>query len=83
MNKENYHKLNKCKYKLKIYRIGYNHNDPYSRYLEMGRPVDLKREEVADLKALSSGKPESESEIVIKKVSSQQGCLCWKTVFIL
>ncbi len=55
------------KYKMKIYRIGYNHNDPYSRYLEMGRPVDLKREEVADLKALSSGKPESESEIVVKK----------------
>ena len=52
---------------MKINRIGYNHNDPYSRYLEMGRPVDLKREEVADLKALSSGKPESESEIVVKK----------------
>ncbi len=54
------------KYKVTIYRIGYHHNDPYSKYLEMGRPVDLSREEVADLKRLSSGKPESESEVSIK-----------------
>jgi len=54
------------KYKLTTYRIGYQHNDPYSRYLEMGRPMDLSREEVAGLNALSSGKPESESDVNVK-----------------
>ncbi len=54
------------KYKVMVYRIGYHFNDPYSKYLEMGRPMDLSREEVAELKALSSGKPISESEIKIK-----------------
>lgn len=54
------------KYKMTVYRIGYHHNDPYSKYLEMGRPMDLSREEVAELKNLSSGKPETESVIKIK-----------------
>ena len=53
------------KYKMTIYRIGYRHNDPYSRFIEMGRPFDLSREDVAKLKELSSGKPESVSEIQV------------------
>ncbi len=51
------------KYKLTTYRIAYQHNDPYSRFLEMGRPMDLSREDVATLNSLSSGKPESESDV--------------------
>lgn len=54
------------KYKLSVYRIAYQHNDPYSRYLEMGRPMDLSREDVAKLNALSTGKPESVTEIRVK-----------------
>jgi xylan 1,4-beta-xylosidase len=53
------------RYKLTTYRIAYQHNDPYSRYLEMGRPMDLSREDVAALNTLSSGKPESESEVTV------------------
>lgn len=45
----------KVKYPLSIYCIGYRHNDPYSIYLEMGRPSDLRREDVAKLNALSDG----------------------------
>jgi xylan 1,4-beta-xylosidase len=54
------------KYTLSTYRIGYQHNDPYSKFLEMGRPADLSREDIARLKALSSGKPESVSKVTIK-----------------
>ncbi|MFZ0963128.1 MAG: hypothetical protein WAO35_19870 [Terriglobia bacterium] len=54
----------KCK--LTIYRIGYQQNDPYIRYLEMGRPMDLSREDVAMLNSLSSGKPESVSDAKVK-----------------
>lgn len=54
------------RYKLTTYRIGYQHNDPYSRYLEMGRPMDLSREDVAMLNSVSSGKPESESVVKVK-----------------
>jgi len=57
-------------YTLAIYRIAYQHNDPYTRFIEMGRPMDLSREDVMKLNALSSGKPESESEMKIKGVFS-------------
>ena len=52
-------------YQRAVYQIGYHHNDPYSRYLEMGAPTDLSREDVAQLKALSSGKPDSESTVTV------------------
>lgn len=53
-------------YRLKTYRIGHGHSDPYSRYLAMGRPTDLSREEVRDLKALSTGEPESVRTVRVK-----------------
>jgi xylan 1,4-beta-xylosidase len=54
------------KYRLAIYQIGYERNDPYSRYLGMGSPFDLSREAVADLRKLSSGQPVSDTPIEIK-----------------
>ncbi len=52
-------------YNLKTYRIGYEQNDPYSRYLEMDSPSDLSREAVVELKNLSTGKPVSETTVTI------------------
>ncbi len=52
-------------YRLRIYQIGYQQNDPYSRYLEMGSPTDLSREAVAELKNLSAGKPVSEKTVMV------------------
>lgn len=52
-------------YELKIYRIGDHQNDPYAHYLEMGSPSDLSREEVAQLKSLSNGKPISDSTVAV------------------
>lgn len=45
--------------------IGMKPFGPYSEFMEMGRPMDLRREAVAKLKALSSGKPVSESGITV------------------
>jgi xylan 1,4-beta-xylosidase len=53
------------KYKQQVYKIGYQQNDPYSRYLELGKPSDLSREAVADLKTLSAGKPISETTVAV------------------
>ena len=70
-------------YKLTIYRIGYRHNDPYSFYLEMGRPMDLSREDVAKLNSLSSGKPESESEVKVKGEFSTTLPMLENSVYLL
>ena len=59
------------KYRLAISRIGYEQNDPYSHYLEMGSPTDLSREAVAKLKELSTGKPSSETTITVDGAFSQ------------
>jgi xylan 1,4-beta-xylosidase len=71
------------KYKLTIYRIGYQHNDPYSKYLEMGRPTDLTREDVANLKALSSGKPTSESVVTVDDEFSTTLPMLENSVYLL
>jgi len=52
-------------YRLAVSRIGYHFNDPYSRYLELGRPADLSRAAVAELNRLSSGEPVSESRVKV------------------
>jgi xylan 1,4-beta-xylosidase len=52
-------------YRVNVYQIGYQQNDPYSRYLELGSPSDLSRDTVSELKRLSSGKPVSEAATVI------------------
>ena len=71
------------KYLLTAYQIGYHHNDPYSRYLEMGRPMDLSREDIAKLKALSSGKPESESSVTVNGEFSTTLPMLENSVYLL
>jgi xylan 1,4-beta-xylosidase len=53
------------KYQLIICKTGFQANDPYSRYLELGKPTNLSREAVAELKNLASDKPVSTSEVTI------------------
>jgi xylan 1,4-beta-xylosidase len=72
-------------YRLAVSRIGFHFNDPYSRYLELGRPTDLSRAAVAELNKLSSGQPVSESQVKV----SARGCfettvpLCQNDVYLL
>ena len=52
-------------YQLAVRRIGDHANDPYSRYLELGSPVDLNPAAVAELKGLSTGQPVSETAVTV------------------
>ena len=45
------------RYRLAVYRIGYEQNDAYTAYLHLGAPSQLTREQVADLDTAASGAP--------------------------
>lgn len=45
------------KYQVKVYRVGYRINDPYADYLDLGRPDQLTRPQVARIKKRNDGAP--------------------------
>jgi xylan 1,4-beta-xylosidase len=45
------------RYRVSVYRVGYRINDPYSDYLDMGRPAQLTRNQVATIKKRNTGEP--------------------------
>jgi len=57
----------KGKYTSTIYKVGYRCNDPYTTYIDLGRPHQLTRQQVELIKNINNGAPLSK-EIV--KVSS-------------
>ena len=44
-------------YRVEVYAVGYRVNDPFSAYLEWGRPAHITRAQEAELKQHSSGRP--------------------------
>lgn len=50
-------------YQLEIYKIGYQSNDPYTLYFELGKPAQLTKKQVAFMKSTSNGAPET-SELI-------------------
>jgi len=53
------------KYQMEVYRIGYEINDPYTTYYQLGRPKQLTRQEVAFIKKKNSGAPVAEDLIQV------------------
>ena len=53
------------RYMLTVTRTGFEQNDAYTAYLNMGAPVHLDRAQVTALQSVSSGKPAEEREIEI------------------
>jgi xylan 1,4-beta-xylosidase len=53
------------KYSLEIYKIGYRINDAYTSYLDMGKPSQLNRIQVEQLKKENNGSPVSVETITI------------------
>jgi len=45
------------KYRLSVYKTGYQANDPYTGYFKMGSPSQLTKEQVKTLKQLSNDRP--------------------------
>lgn len=50
-------------YRLRVYRTGYKANDPYTRYMEWGRPDKLTPEQIAVLQDLTRDAPELDRTI--------------------
>jgi len=52
-------------YAVEIYKLGYRSNDAYSTYLSMGKPAQLTRQQVAQIKNQNDGSPASREIIRI------------------
>jgi xylan 1,4-beta-xylosidase len=53
-------------YALDIYKVGYRSNDAYSTYLSMGKPAQLSRQQVEQIKSQNNGSPFAQEIITIK-----------------
>jgi xylan 1,4-beta-xylosidase len=72
-------------YSLEIYKIGYHVNDAYTTYLEMGKPGQLTRQEVAAIKQIDNGAPIRKEIVKItdKKAFSQVLTLRQNDVYLI
>jgi len=53
-------------YTLEIYKVGYRVNDAYTGYVDMGRPKQLNKQQVEELKQHNNGAPVSTERIEVK-----------------
>jgi len=53
------------RYRLRLQRTGYRHNDPYSAWIGMGKPEKLSAEQVARLNELTRDLPEVDRTITV------------------
>ncbi|OQP60524.1 glycoside hydrolase [Niastella vici] len=53
-------------YALEIYKVGYHNNDAYANYLSMGRPSQLNRQQVEQIKKQNDGSPVYKEIITVK-----------------
>jgi xylan 1,4-beta-xylosidase len=53
-------------YALEIYKVGYRSNDAYTTYLSMGKPAQLTRQQVEQIKKQNDGSPFSKEIITVK-----------------
>lgn len=54
------------KYTLEIYKVGYRVNDAYTSYLDMGKPKQLNKQQVEELKRKNDGSPIVTEAIEVK-----------------
>ncbi|NII81817.1 MULTISPECIES: GH39 family glycosyl hydrolase [unclassified Pedobacter] len=53
-------------YALEVYKVGYRDNDAYSTYLSIGKPSQLSKQQVEQIKRQNDGSPFSKEIITIK-----------------
>ena len=53
-------------YAVEIYKVGYHSNDAYSTYLSMGKPQQLTKQQVAQIKKQNDGSPFLKEIITVK-----------------
>ena len=65
--KVNVSKLSAGKYSLEVYKVGYRCNDAYTSYYDLGRPAQLTRPQVEQIKKLNDGSPVEKEIITIQE----------------
>jgi len=65
--KINISKLPAGAYSLEVYKVGYRSNDAYSTYLQMGKPSQLTKQQVEQIKSQNDGTPISKEIIIAKE----------------
>lgn len=53
-------------YKLELYKVGYRINDAYTTYFDMGRPKQLSKEQVQEIKKMNDGSPVYSEKLTVK-----------------
>lgn len=64
--KVNVANLSSGNYALEVYRVGYKSNDAYSTYLSMGKPQQLTKQQVEQIKKQNDGSPVLKEIITVK-----------------
>jgi hypothetical protein len=49
-----------------LYKVGYRTNDAYTTYLDMGKPAQLTKQQVEQIKKLNDGSPVSKEIVKVK-----------------
>ncbi len=72
-------------YSLEVYKVGYRSNDAHTSYVDLGRPSQLSRQQVEQIKKLNDGSPVSSETVKIKAGStfSRELDICENDVFFL
>jgi xylan 1,4-beta-xylosidase len=53
-------------YALEVYKVGYRSNDAYTTYLDMGKPQQLTKQQVEQIKKQNDGSPMLKEVITVK-----------------
>ena len=53
-------------YALEVYKVGYRSNDAYSTYLSLGKPAQLSKQQVEQIKKQNDGSPVLKEIITVK-----------------
>ncbi|MFB6456921.1 glycoside hydrolase [Chitinophaga sp. Hz27] len=53
-------------YALEIYKVGYRNNDAYTSYLSLGKPAQLNKQQVEQIKKQNDGAPVSREMVAVK-----------------
>lgn len=56
----------KGKYRLELYKVGYKANDAYATYMALGKPSQLTKKQLAEIKRKNDGKPFMTETVTIK-----------------
>jgi xylan 1,4-beta-xylosidase len=64
--KINISKVPEGKYSLEVYKVGYRYNDAYTSYYDLGRPAQLTKLQVEQIKKQNNGAPISSEIITVK-----------------